>query len=474
MAGTNRTVDAPSKATIFISYSRKDAMFADEIEKALKARDFQPLIDRSDIYEFEDWWQRIQNLILQADTIISVLSPDYVASKTCKKEVEFASSRNKRFAPIEYRPVDCKLIPSALKRLNFEFWSADEQFDHNMDQLAGALQTDIDWIRKHTEFGAQAHQWVIDGRPRGLLLRSPLLEEAERWIALRPRTAPMPTAETQAFIAESRRATLRQRDFLTASLAAGLVLALGLAGLFYWQWGSTENARALTKQAFDTTEEIANKLVVELGKEPRLPGLSPHLREEIFVQAILAYDRVIMRNPTDAKIYRARGNAFLEKGKLEGDAADYGPLDSAAAAYDQAIADYSSAITLDPKDADAYSDRCWAGVIVGRQLLQALSDCDDALRVRPQYPKALDMQGYAYLKLGQADYAVQSFNAALKIDPKLATSLYGRGLAKIMNEDVLGADVDILEATAIRINVADGLAPVGIKLVAQNIQSPSS
>jgi hypothetical protein len=76
---------------------------------------------------FEDWWQRIQNLIVQADTVISVLSPDYVSSDTCKKEVEFAASRNKRFAPIEYRPVDCKLIPNTLERLNF-FFGADEQF----------------------------------------------------------------------------------------------------------------------------------------------------------------------------------------------------------------------------------------------------------------------------------------------------------------------------------------------------------
>jgi tetratricopeptide (TPR) repeat protein len=474
MANTKHTVDVGSKAKIFISYSRKDAAFADRLEEALKARDFHPLIDRSEIYAFEDWWKRIQKLIVQADTIISILSPDYVSSDTCKKEVEFAASRNKRFAPIEYRPVDCKLIPNALRRLNFEFFSADEQFEQTMDRLAEALQTDIDWIRKDTEFGAQAHQWMTDGRPRGLLLRSPILEEAEHWIASRPRAAPVPTADVRAFIAESRRATLRQRNFLTASLTAGLVLALGLAGLFYWQWRTTENARALTNQAFDTTEEIANKLVVKLGKDARLLNLSPYLREEIFVQTILGYDRVIMLNPMDAKIYRARGNAFLEKGKLEMDAADYGPLDSAAAAYDQAIADYSRAITRDRKDADAYSDRCWAGVIVAKQLLQALSDCNNALRIKPQNPKALDMRGYAYLKLGQVDDAIQSFNAALKIDPKLPTALYGRGLAKIMNQDVVGAAVDISKATAIRTNVADDLAPVGIKLAAQDIQSPSS
>jgi TIR domain len=47
------------KARVFISYSRKDMAFADRLEAALKARGFEPLIDRSEIYAFEDWWNRI-------------------------------------------------------------------------------------------------------------------------------------------------------------------------------------------------------------------------------------------------------------------------------------------------------------------------------------------------------------------------------------------------------------------------------
>jgi hypothetical protein len=55
-------------------------------------------------------------------------------------------------------------------------------------------------------------------------------------IASRPRGAPEPTAETQAFVAASRRGTTRRRNILTGSLAAGLVVALALAGLAYWQF----------------------------------------------------------------------------------------------------------------------------------------------------------------------------------------------------------------------------------------------
>src|ERR1700728_1165021 len=106
------------KAKIFISYSRKDMAFADRLEGALKAPGFEPLIDRSEIYAFEDWWKRIQALIGRADTIVFVLSPDAVASDIALKEVTHSASLNKRFAPIVCRRVDERAIPEALQRLN--------------------------------------------------------------------------------------------------------------------------------------------------------------------------------------------------------------------------------------------------------------------------------------------------------------------------------------------------------------------
>ena len=71
--------------------------------------------------------------------------------------------------------------------------------------FAEALTIDIGWVRQHTEFGEQARRWVAT-RANGLLLRSSVLEDAERWIAARPANALEPAAETQAFVRESRRA----------------------------------------------------------------------------------------------------------------------------------------------------------------------------------------------------------------------------------------------------------------------------
>jgi tetratricopeptide (TPR) repeat protein len=232
---TENAQDASQKARIFISYSRKDMAFADRLEAALKVRGFEPLIDRTEIYAFEDWWKRIEALISHADTVVFALSPDAVASKVAQREVAYAASINKRFAPIVCRRVDDDATPEALRRLNFIFFDDPARFEASADRLAEALQTDIGWIRQHTEYGEAARRWTAGGRPGGLLLRSPVLEDAEHWIASRPRGAPEPTADTQEFVAESRRGATRRRNILTGSLAAGLLVALALAGLAYWQ-----------------------------------------------------------------------------------------------------------------------------------------------------------------------------------------------------------------------------------------------
>jgi hypothetical protein len=216
-------VEHESKAKVFISYSRKDMAFADRLDEALKARGFEPLIDRTDIYAFEEWWRRIEDLIARADTIVFVLSPDALKpSSVALKEVTFAASLNKRFAPVLFRSVEDKSVPEELGKLNFIFFDNAARFEKSADQLAEALNTDISWIRQHTEFGEAARRWATAKGSSGVLLRSPVLEQAERWIAARPSSAPTPTQETQAFIRQSRQAATRRRNILTGSLAAGL------------------------------------------------------------------------------------------------------------------------------------------------------------------------------------------------------------------------------------------------------------
>jgi formylglycine-generating enzyme required for sulfatase activity len=245
--GTVGERSVETKTRVFISYSRKDMTFADRLEAALKARGVEVLIDRQEIYAFEDWWKRIQALIGQSDTVVFVLSPDAVESKVALREIAYAASLDKRFAPIVCRRVENAAVPDALRRLNFIFFDDREQFEASADRLTEALQTDIGWIRQHTQYGEEERRWSAAARPSGLLLRSPTLEVAEHWVISRPREAPEPSTEVKTFIAASRkgaRAALRFRHIVTASMFTLLVFViLGLVGWINqsyfvekWRW----------------------------------------------------------------------------------------------------------------------------------------------------------------------------------------------------------------------------------------------
>ena len=107
----------------------------------MKARGFEPLIDRTEIFAFEEWWKRIEALIAGADTVVFILSSDSVASDVAQREVSFAASLNKRFAPVVCRRVDDTAVPEALAKLHFIFFDDEAQFEESANRLAQALKS---------------------------------------------------------------------------------------------------------------------------------------------------------------------------------------------------------------------------------------------------------------------------------------------------------------------------------------------
>src|ERR1044072_1871590 len=134
--------EAGSKAKVFISYSRKDLPFAGQVEAALKARGFEPLIDRAEIYAFEDWWKRIEELMVKADAVVFLLSPSSAWSGFCAREVPFAASLGKRLAPIVIKPVNAQTLPAQLRNLNYISFENAGLFETNADMLSAALRSE--------------------------------------------------------------------------------------------------------------------------------------------------------------------------------------------------------------------------------------------------------------------------------------------------------------------------------------------
>jgi len=70
--------------------------------------------------------------------------------------------------------------------------------------------------------------------------------------------------------------------------------------------------------------------------------------------------------------------------------------------------------------------------------------------LRPNNADTLDSRGFAYLRLGAFDKAIADFDAALRLNPGLANSLYGRGVAKIKKGEQTSGNTDLVAAKAIK------------------------
>jgi len=206
-AGQSASSDQ-GKLHVFISYSRDDLKFADQLDAALNAFGFECLIDRHGISGGEDWKRRLGNLISGADTIVFVLSPSSARSEICAWEVEEAARLNKRILPIICRALEGTSPPPRLQGLNYMFFYEEPKlpgsgFGKGLAILIDALNTDLDWLREHTRYLQRATEWDKRGRPANRLLSGDDIAEAKAWAARRPKSAPEPTTLHFDFIRAS-------------------------------------------------------------------------------------------------------------------------------------------------------------------------------------------------------------------------------------------------------------------------------
>jgi WD40 repeat protein len=207
----------PHKAKVFISYSRDDIDFADQLVAALETFGFDALIDRHSIPGGEDWKAQLRHMIVEADSIVFVLSPRSATSKLCEWEVEEADQLNKRLIPIVCAPLGSVSVLPRLADLNYTYFYSEPKvsgsgFGAGLSRLVEALNTDLEWIRDHTRLGALSERWQTRKKDAALLLRGDELEDAERWLASKPPSAPEPTELLRDFLAESRRAEAARLD----------------------------------------------------------------------------------------------------------------------------------------------------------------------------------------------------------------------------------------------------------------------
>lgn len=159
--------------------------------------------------------------------------------------------------------------------------------------------------------------------------------------------------------------------------------------------------------------------------------------------AIEDYSRLIEHDGAQSLAYHERAMAWYATG-----------------AFDRAESDFDQAFRID-RSPDDLNNRCWTRAILGR-LAEALADCDEALRLRPDSAQVLDSRGFVHLAMGELERAIADFDAALRLDRRLAPSFYGRGKAKHAMGDVAGAERDFAAAVALNPNTATELTRLGL------------
>jgi tetratricopeptide (TPR) repeat protein len=106
-----------------------------------------------------------------------------------------------------------------------------------------------------------------------------------------------------------------------------------------------------------------------------------------------------------------RGNAYLSK-----------------RSYDQAIADYTRALTLNPSLAEAYNNRCAADL--GKELDDAaIADCSQALALKSGDAKTYYNRGNAYMDKSRYDQAIADYTQAIALKSDYVKAYGNRGAA---------------------------------------------
>ena len=115
-------------------------------------------------------------------------------------------------------------------------------------------------------------------------------------------------------------------------------------------------------------------------------------------------------------------------------------------AYDRAIREFSSAISLSPRMHQAYSSLGYVYRQIG-DYPRALEAYDTALEIDPRYAEAIEYRGEAYLGQNRINDAQNAYRVLLEQDPRLAAELLGamRAWLKQRRGEPAGLEVATLD-----------------------------
>lgn len=144
----HKLVELSKRATVFLSYARKDQEIAERIRRALLLHDYRVWFDAASLGTSEgDFVSVIQRAIDEAVArgfVLVLLSPDSLASQWCKHETEYAlqlaaRSQRSNVIPVIVAPFAREALPLQLTNLQW-FDITKGRFEERMEELIRNLK----------------------------------------------------------------------------------------------------------------------------------------------------------------------------------------------------------------------------------------------------------------------------------------------------------------------------------------------
>lgn len=251
------------KVSIFISYSRKDKPFVQQLHNNLISAGLETWVDWEGIPLTADWWQEIKQGIENADAFAFVISPDSLKSKVCADEIQTAVDNNKRLIPVLHRDAEKgDPIHPKVSSHNWIYMRDEAELEAHMPDMVKVVHTDLDWVKAHTRLLRRAVEWEGHGRNNSFLLRGDDLKQAEEWQRRAGGKEPAPTELQTRYILDSRNDTTRRNRILAAGVTISIVIAL-LAVFSYWQSVEANRQRGLAETARATAVVNEHEAVLQ-------------------------------------------------------------------------------------------------------------------------------------------------------------------------------------------------------------------
>ena len=187
---------------VFVSYSRKEADFARQLNTALQEAGKNTWFDQESISTGVDFEKEIYKGIDSADNFLFILSPDAVESEYCENEVNYAASLGKRFITILRRKTDPNTMPTALKIIQWLDFSNSAEFEIAFLELVRALEQQKAYIHQHTEILTHALHWQKNQKATQHLLTGEERLNAEAWLFTKFLPPEKPPCQPAAFMCE--------------------------------------------------------------------------------------------------------------------------------------------------------------------------------------------------------------------------------------------------------------------------------